>query len=58
VVLADRGGELELFHPGKVGHDPRKVKGRKGRLLGWIRVFVGRVLAPIEEKYSGKTTQG
>ena len=42
-ALADRGGELELFHPGKVGQGVRKVKGRKGEFLGSVWGFVGRV---------------
>ena len=43
-ALADRGGELNLFHPGKVGYRARKVKGRKGEFLGSVWGFVGRVL--------------
>jgi hypothetical protein len=42
--FADDGGELQLFHPGKVGQRRCKVKGRKGEFLGWIGVFVRRVL--------------
>ena len=42
-ALADRGGELELFHAGKVGHVARKVKGRKREFLGSVWVFVERV---------------
>jgi hypothetical protein len=40
--LADDGGELELFHPGKVGLGLRKVKGRSGEFLGRECPFVRR----------------
>jgi hypothetical protein len=44
LLIADRGGEHELFHPGKVGYRARKVKRRKGEFLGSVWGFVGRFL--------------
>ena len=43
LLIANRGGEHELFHPSKVGQRLRKVKGRKGEFLGSVWVFVERV---------------